>query len=56
MKNLLPGKKTYITIVVLVLTVLASVLPGQKILTPEITAAIVTLLGALAVYFRSLAV
>jgi hypothetical protein len=55
MKELLKGKKTYIALGAIVMTVAASVLPNQTILTPDVTAAIVALLAALAAYLRSLA-
>ncbi len=50
---MLKGKRTYISLALVVCTVAASVLPGQKVLTPDITAALVALFTALAAYFRS---
>lgn len=47
------GKRTFITIGLMVVVALQAVLPSFTVLSPEISAAIVTLLGALAAYFRS---
>ena len=49
----LKGNRTYFAIGAIILTVIASSIGDIKILTPEVTSAIVSLLGALAVYFRS---
>ena len=49
----LEGYRTYISIAGIFCTVLASVLEGGNILTPEVTAALVALFSALAVFFRS---
>jgi hypothetical protein len=52
---MLKGKRTYLTILAIVITGALGVIEssGVAILTPEITAGVVTLLGAFAVYFRS---
>ncbi len=50
---MLKGKRTYFAIGAIVLTVAASSLGDVKILTPEVTTALVALFGALAAYFRS---
>ena len=54
-KITLKGNRTYLSIAAIILTVLASSLGDVKMLTPEVTSGIVTLLGALAAYFRSVA-
>jgi len=49
------GKRTYGFIVATVLVAVISVLDGAVIISPEITAAGIALLGAIAVYFRKVA-
>ena len=48
------GYRTYLSVVAIVITVVLGVIEsgGTVILSPEITAAVVALLGAFAVYFR----
>lgn len=47
------GRRTYMTLALMVVTVVLSVIEvGGGIITPEITAGVVTLLGAVAAYFR----
>jgi len=46
------GKRTYGFIIATVIVAVISVLEGAVIVSPELTAAGITFLGALAVYFR----
>ena len=52
---MLKGFRTYGTIVAIVIVAGISVLEGTVILSPEVTASVIGLLGALAMYFRKLA-
>jgi len=51
---MLKGNRTYLTIAAIVLVTLASIVEtgGVAILSPEVTAATVTILGAIAAFFR----
>jgi len=55
---MLLGKRTYLSILAIVITVLLGVVEsgGTVILSPEVTAGAVTFFGALAAYFRKVAV
>ncbi len=46
------GNRTYGTIAAIVILAVVSVLEGVVILSPEITAGVLGLLGAFAIYFR----
>jgi len=47
------GKRTYASIIAIVLTVLAASFGDIEVLTPEITGGLVSVLGLTAAYFRS---
>lgn len=53
--NYLKGKRTYVTIGLLTVVAIQAVVQELTILPPDVTAIIIPVLGALAVYFRSLA-
>lgn len=52
---LFKGKRTYGFIIATVIVAVATILEGVVILSPEVTAGVIVLLGALAGYFRKVA-